>query len=223
MGPTTAPIFDKLPIPLKLTTMNGSFWPQNPPSIFHLPPSPEVDASWDRIADTHGFVLSKAEILKMGKDPTKLYRYPESYGYGPEAYMGILDVSHHLHCLNHLRRAAHGATTHKHAHSHSHSGQQVYFNPAILFPHEVYLDHCAYVLMEFITCHADVGVVTFNKVQGTPGPFADFNVLRKCRDFQALLDWKERNQVNVSEELWEEIFVTPEGIRELPAKGKSVL
>jgi hypothetical protein len=37
-----------------------------------------------------------------------------------------------------------------------------------------------------------------------------------------VLEWKEGRQVNVSDEEWKEILVTPEGIRELQRKGRTV-
>lgn len=122
----------------------------------------------------------------MGKDPAELYRFPESYGYGDQAYMGMLDVFHHLHCLNHLRRAA----NHQYYANLSSTSIAHTTTPSAKFPREVHLEHCTYILLQFIMCHADVGIITFNKVQGTPGPFADFNVEHKCRDFQSVLKWK---------------------------------
>lgn len=64
--------------------------------------------------------------------------------------------------------------------------------------------------------------MTFNKVKGTPGPFPDFSVEKKCRNFDDVLEWKERNQINVSDEEWKEILETPEGIRELDAEGRTL-
>ncbi|EAW06843.1 oxidase ustYa family protein [Aspergillus clavatus NRRL 1] len=235
--PLPAPLLDTLPLPLSTTTTNGSFWPQSPPSLFQLPPSPEVDAAWDRIADTHAFALTREQVRRLNKDPAELYRFPASYGLGDEAYMGLLDVFHQLHCLNHLRQAAHPEyyrQNHNHSHSHSNSHHGGSGSGSVgsgtagtgekrrsKFPYEVHLEHCTHILLQFVLCHADVGVITFNKVAGTPGPFADFNVDHVCRDFGAVLDWKEANQVNVTDEQWAEIFVTPEGIRELPAEGRS--
>lgn len=71
-------------------------------------------------------------------------------------------------------------------------------------------------------CHADLEIVTFNKVKGTLGPFPDFSVQQKCRNFGEVLEWKEGRQVNVSDEEWKEILVTPEGIRALQRKGRTV-
>lgn len=71
-------------------------------------------------------------------------------------------------------------------------------------------------------CHADLEMITFGKVRGTPGPFPDFGVQAKCRDWDTILKWKEENQVNVSDEEWEEIKVTPQGIGELDPVGRTL-
>lgn len=215
-----APILDKIPISLRETRTHGNFFADDPPSLFQLPPSPEVDAAWDRISDTHAVVLSREEILAMGRDPAEQWRFPEEYGYGDEAYMGLLDVFHHLHCLNALRQAAHPeyyfnkTQTHHSHHERSEPGQ-VHFTRG---GHDL---HCQYILLQFILCHADVGLVTFNKVEGVKGPMADFSIDHKCRDFGQIMDWKLQNQVNVSNEQWALINRDPEGIKELSGEGRS--
>ncbi|PLB46541.1 hypothetical protein P170DRAFT_438293 [Aspergillus steynii IBT 23096] len=214
-----SPILDKLPISLRETRTHGNFFADDPPSLFQLPPSPEVDAAWDRISDTHAIVLSRDEILNMGRDPAEQWRFPEEYGYGDDAYMGLLDVFHHLHCLNAMRQAAYPEyyfnRTHDHSHHERSTPGQVHFTRG---GHDL---HCQYILLQFILCHADVGMVTFNKVEGVTGPMADFSIDHKCRDFGAILDWKEENQVNVSDEEWALIQRAPEGIRELSGEGRA--
>ncbi|KAK1149663.1 hypothetical protein N8T08_005215 [Aspergillus melleus] len=115
-----SPILDKLPISLRETRTHGNFFADDPPSLFQLPPSPEVDAAWDRISDTHAIVLSRDEIVKIGRDPDEQWRFPPEYGYGDDAYMGLLDVFHHLHCLNAMRQAAYPEYYFNKTGSHSH-------------------------------------------------------------------------------------------------------
>jgi hypothetical protein len=211
---------DKLPISLKEIRTHGSFFAENPPSIFQLPPSPEVDEAWDRISDTHAIVLTREDVIKMGRDPAEQWRFPVEYGYGDEAYMGLLDVSHHLHCLNALRQAANPdyyfnqTQTHTHSKSRSEPGK-VHFTRG---GHDL---HCQYILLQFILCHADVGVITFNKVEGVRGPMADFSIDHKCRDHDQVIQWKLDHQVNVTDEQWALINRVPEGIRELSGEGRS--
>lgn len=159
----------------------------------------------------------------MGRDPDEQWRFPEEFGYGAEAYMGLLDVFHHLHCLNAMRQAAYPdyyfnrsqGQSHDNMHHERSASGKVHFTRG---GHDL---HCQYILLQFILCHADVGVVTFNKVDGVKGPMADFSIDHKCRDFESILDWKERNQVNVSNEQWAMINRVPEGIRELSGEGRA--
>jgi len=47
-----APVFDKVHIPLIKTKIDATLFPDpaNPNHIYRLPPSPEVDAAWERIS-----------------------------------------------------------------------------------------------------------------------------------------------------------------------------
>ncbi|THC98763.1 hypothetical protein EYZ11_001742 [Aspergillus tanneri] len=215
-----APILDKFPISLQEVQTHGAFFAEDPPSIFQLPPSPEVDAAWDRISDTHAIALTREEILKMGRDPAEHWRFPLEYGYGDDAYMGLLDVFHHLHCLNAMRQAAH--PEYYFDHNHTHAQLDARSQPGkVHFTRRGHDLHCQYILLQFILCHADVGVITFNKVEGVRGPMADFSIDHKCRDFDQILQWKLDHQVNVTDEQWALINRIPEGIRELPGEGRS--
>lgn len=215
-----SPILDKIPISLTEVRTHGSFFAEQPPSIFQMPPSPEVDEAWDRISDTHAITLTRQEVVSMGRDPAEQWRFPREYGYGDEAYMGLLDVSHHLHCLNALRQAAH--PDYYFNHTGSHMGSKSRSAPGkVHFTRGGHDLHCQYILLQFILCHADVGVITFNKVEGVRGPMADFSIDHKCRDHDSIIQWKLDHQVNVTDEQWALINRVPEGIRELSGEGRS--
>jgi hypothetical protein len=79
--------------------------------------------------------------------------------------------------------------------------------------------HCQYVLLQTLMCHADLDIITFNKVEGVEGPFADFSIQKKCRDFERVLEWQEANQIIVPESMGQE---TSPGIKEIPAVGNSL-
>ena len=49
------------------------------------------------------------------------------------------------------------------------------------------------MLLQTLMCHADLDMITSGKVRGAPGPFPDFSVEQKCRDFEEILRWKEEN------------------------------
>lgn len=48
-------------------------------------------------------------------------------------------------------------------------------------------------------CHADLDVVSYNWIRKNeddePAPDPDFNVVKMCRSFQAVVEWAEKNQV----------------------------
>jgi hypothetical protein len=81
----------------------------NPDHIYRLPPSPEVDAAWDRITDIGMYPISREDIVKIQKNPDISIIPPEFWGMGndehgePNYFMEI-DVFHQLHCLNALRK-----------------------------------------------------------------------------------------------------------------------
>jgi Mycotoxin biosynthesis protein UstYa len=211
----SAPIFGKLPISLTTRKSNGSFWPQNPPSVYQLPPSPEVDAAWSRLSDTHGIALTAFELESMGKKAIESWPYPRSYhipgrSANETTYLGLINVFHQIHCLDIFRKLAWP----------DYYGE--FWTHTSAFPFQEHVGHCQYMLLQTLMCHADLEIITFGKVRGTPGPFPDFSVVQKCRDFDGILKWKEDNQVNVADEEWKEIMVTPEEIVELEPEGRTL-
>lgn len=100
-----APVFDKINIRLHDEKVNGTFWPQNPPSMFQQRPSPAIDAAWDRIGNLFPIPLSASDIKESGKNSDQCFRYPpEVVGGRSDVYQGMLDVFHQIHCLDMFRR-----------------------------------------------------------------------------------------------------------------------
>ncbi|KAH8894376.1 hypothetical protein GQ53DRAFT_587025, partial [Thozetella sp. PMI_491] len=183
-----APVYDKIDISMHEVHFNNTFWVDAVPSIYQKRPSPEVDMAWGRISDTHGLRLTEEELIKMGKDPESVWPWPagtDGYQGAEPTYAGLIDVFHQTHCLDMLRRTAwpeyYGDL------------KAIYSN--MTFPFEDHLLHCQYLLLNVITCHADVEVATFHKIKGFKGPFVNFEMDRKCRSFSDILSWKEENQV----------------------------
>lgn len=58
-------------------------------------------------------------------------------------------------------------------------------------------DHCIENLRQDIMCHGDVAIVTYDWAEGIEDPFPNFNVLRRCRNFEKLLDWVDEHRVIV--------------------------
>lgn len=211
--------------------VNGTFWPQNPPSVYQQRPSPAVDAAWERVGNLFPVPLSAADIKKTGKDPEQCFRFPAGSVDGRnDVYMGMADVFHQIHCLDSFRRAFwseyYGNLREALVFSmYRLSGTYTnVFSPTSrfrdhAFPFDDHMLHCQYMLLQTLMCHADLEIITFNKVEGLRGPFADFSVQKKCRDFESILEWQEANQIILPDNMLQD---TSPGIKEIPAVGNSL-
>src|SRR3569833_851711 len=150
-------------------------------TIWRQPPSPEVDEAWDYIS-TEGFeiiTVSETDVVNSGKDPTISLKAPSSWGAGDDAYIAQVEVFHQIHCLIELRKAM--------------DYEYFYKSP----PDELHMSHkrhCIHLLLQSLMCSADVGNITHNWVRNENipepkiRPMPDFNVVKKCADFDGLLE-----------------------------------
>ena len=88
--------------------------------------------------------------------------------------MAQLNVHHQLHCLKSIRQA---------------------FYPEY-YPddgrHKLdHIDHCIDNLRMAIMCNADISLQTFDWVDNSPRPLANFKTEHECLDFEALDSWAE--------------------------------
>jgi hypothetical protein len=60
----------------------------------------------------------------------------------------------------------------------------------------IHLGHCTDILLQNLQCNANTEVLTLAWVEDRDIPWPDFSVNRKCRDFQALVDWQRSNAVD---------------------------
>ncbi|KJX97224.1 hypothetical protein TI39_contig523g00002 [Zymoseptoria brevis] len=186
---TRSPIFDRLDFQFEYKQMNATLLASPRDEIFRGEPSPEVDRAWNRIANTKPIALSKEELLVAGLDPSKTVKFPESYGLG-EAYAARIDVFHQLHCLDALRQQAY-----HNEHKHVRRGQQK-TTPKM---HDAHLSHCIYYLLQNIMCQASVDVYPHVWTDTLAQPYPDFNTVKKCRNFDAILGWQETNGLDEHE------------------------
>jgi Mycotoxin biosynthesis protein UstYa len=177
---------DRLDITTLPIKVNATLWGQVPPSIYRGKPGPEVDAAWQRVAAELPIPITGDEVKKLGKDPTSAVKFPESLGYGPDAYVAQIDVFHQIHCLDILRHEIHS---------------RYYFDRALgnrSAMQKTHLNHCIHVLLQNIICEANVDLVTYNWMEGLDSPFPDFDLTHQCRDFEAILDWHNEHMVESS-------------------------
>jgi hypothetical protein len=172
---------------MSLKKLNGTLLEPNPPTIYRQPPSPEVDEAWARIADLRPIAITKEDVVKLGKDPEEAVKWPLSFGFGPESYIGRVDVFHQIHCLDALRREAH--------YHYYYGDKWPDHNTSEL--HKVHLSHCIYILLQNLMCQSNVGVYTHIWVDASYNAFPDFSAYQQCRDFDAILAWQEKNSIDV--------------------------
>lgn len=180
-------MFNILDIPVTTKKMNATLL-DVPPSIFRGEPSPEVDAAWIKVSNTGAIPISKEDVIALGKSPGVAAKWPESFGFGSDAYIGRLDVFHQVHCLDAVRREAYF----EHYYGSKYPGG---YNTTSEM-HKLHLSHCIYLLLQNIMCSANVDVYTHFWIDTTLNMFPDFNINHKCRSFDAILDWQEKNAVD---------------------------
>jgi hypothetical protein len=185
----------------------GDLFASNPAPIYRLDPSPEVDAAWDRISGATGIPITNDELVKLGRDPNVVARFPEAWGYSEQkdgTIIAQIDVFHQIHCLNYLRREGQCIST-------SFSSEAAfkpvlttntvhhdyyYANQTRTPMRNVHASHCVYTLLQNIQCQVDLDVVTYNWIGEEHRPFQDFNTMKQCRDFEAVLAWQRAHEVD---------------------------
>lgn len=183
-----APIFDQIEIPLITKKMNATLLEPDPLPIYRRPPSPEVDAAWNRLANIKPIVISRSDVIQLGRDPTVAAKWPESFGFGSDAYIGRIDVFHQIHCLDWLRREANFD---------HYYGRKWPPGTTASDMHRTHVSHCIYLLLQNLMCNANVDIYTHYWADAQLNAFPDFSVNHKCRDFDAILEWQEDNSIDV--------------------------
>ncbi|PYH46214.1 oxidase ustYa family protein [Aspergillus saccharolyticus JOP 1030-1] len=185
-----SPIFDQLEIPLIRKKMNATLLEPEPLPIYRQPPSPEVDEAWNRLANIKPIAISRDDVVKLGRDPEQAAKWPASFGFGSDAYIGRLDVFHQIHCLDWLRREAYFD---------HYYGKKWPPGTRPSDMHRTHISHCIYLLLQNLMCNANVDIYTHYWADAQLNAFPDFSVNHQCRDFDAILRWQEENSVDVDE------------------------
>ncbi|OAX44326.1 hypothetical protein K503DRAFT_765137 [Rhizopogon vinicolor AM-OR11-026] len=151
-------------------------------SIYRGPPSPEINAAWDRIAgDARPVRMTLDQLLRIREKPSpSMARYRDEDG---GAYIATVEVIHQLQCIDKLRRLSWRGKVHNDDASEAFQRSDI--------------DQCIELLRQNIMCHSDVTMITYDWVEGRKDPFPNFNVLHQCRDFEKVLDWVDEHYVFV--------------------------
>jgi hypothetical protein len=172
-------------------------------SVYRQKPSMEVDKAWDRITDIGVLIVSSEEVVRMGKDPSLTVKAPESWGYGSDAHLAHLDGIHLIHCLDAMRRGLHFNFG--------------YYNPSgnVSKVYLSHMSHCIDSLRHHLMCQPSVELITYNWVERQEHPFPDFDISRKCWNFDSLMEWQEKNRVKDIANKWDELKM-PSNYQMLP-------
>ncbi|KAH8889431.1 hypothetical protein GQ53DRAFT_869817 [Thozetella sp. PMI_491] len=140
-----------------------------PPSVYRQSPSSDVDAAWEYIhKNGRIFLITEDEVRRLGKDPEIAVAAPEKWQHGEERYFAMTQAQHDLHCLNMVRKAMY---------------PDAYFDGAMEWPVEQHFLHCLHSLVQSLQCKASVDVYLASWVEGQDFPVVDFNVSRKCLNY----------------------------------------
>lgn len=188
-----------------VSTVNGTFFTPENPSIARQKDSPELTAAWDDLNHMRTHVITKQDVIKMGKDPETVARFDNDYwGLGDDAYMAQMDVFHKLHCLDLLRKAAY-------ADFHS-----LTLTPLEMEQRSTHLGHCMDILYQDLTCNANTELFTLVWMEGQKYPYPGFNIHRQCKDMNVLTQWRNEHAVDTSEDKWKNMR-RPASAQQIPA------
>lgn len=178
-----SPVIPEVGIEYHQEQFNGSFLNEN---IYRQEASPEVDAAWEALGVNYRSLRVPAEeAQKSGLAPDQV-KINEKYGGG---YPANVEGLHHLHCLNLLRQSLYYNYDYYHE-----QGQGAFVNEDYIVRRHV--SHCLDIIRQQLMCSVDIGVLGQVWVHPeNPEPFVDFNTQHKCRNFEAIRQWAERNQL----------------------------
>lgn len=178
-----APVAGKVDLPLSLVTFNGTFLDEHdPPNPLRLLPSAEADQAWNAVSEGQWISMSHEEVTKLGKDPSVLVHAPEEWGLGSDRFIGMMDLTHQLHCINQLRKAAFP----------EHYKHEMNRKPEFYAQHTM---HCVYMLYQNAMCAGSTEVITYNWLEGQRFPDPDFSINKVCRNGETLLQFQREHMV----------------------------
>ncbi|MCJ1381172.1 hypothetical protein MMC17_004281 [Xylographa soralifera] len=177
-----SPVLKEMDPKWKYVKFNGTLGHQ---TEYTGDPSPEVDAVWEKWAHVKYASIPEENFKKLHQPDMESARLTPEYGGG---YIGFLEVSHHLHCLNLLRMGVHQ----DYYMQEEHKPEIFRDRPWTIHLH---FQHCIEMLRQNIMCNADVGIIPHHWIKQSPDPFANFNTWHKCRDIGTVERWIEEHAI----------------------------
>jgi hypothetical protein len=144
--------------------------------------------------------IPKHDISKLDMPDTSLkVNHPVT---GEEGYRVGMEVFHHLHCLNLLRRVTYkdyyeplgGEFGHGPEALQAHTGTYIPDLASLMSRLNIiwltnFIDHCIEVLRQNIQCNADIGLFTFYMIPDDPLAWPELNSKHVCRNFDKVRRW----------------------------------
>ncbi|KAL2826724.1 hypothetical protein BJY01DRAFT_262277 [Aspergillus pseudoustus] len=178
-----SPVLGNMPIKYHTQRFNGSLLKEN---IFRQDAGPEVDAAWESLGANYRAIRVSAHAALRSGIALDQVQIRERYGGG---YPANIEGLHHLHCLNLLRQSLY----YNYAYYHS-QGKGAFKNEDSIVRKHV--SHCLDILRQQLMCTVDTGVLGQVWLYPEhPTPFVDFNTEHRCRNFEEIRAWAERNQL----------------------------
>ncbi|KAH0499833.1 hypothetical protein TgHK011_006999 [Trichoderma gracile] len=180
---TYSPLLDRLTVHMRDVQLRSALLNEHntPPSIHRQQPSLDVDAAWTYL--THGgrnFLITADEVRKLGKDPERAAYIADAKANGDEKYFAWIQGSHDIHCLDNIRRFM----------FRDHYYGEELRDPII----EAHFLHCLQTLLLSLQCKYSTDVYLAAWVEDRDAPVIDFNITRRCVDYDDYLHWEPSSQ-----------------------------
>ncbi|OJJ45071.1 hypothetical protein ASPZODRAFT_70555 [Penicilliopsis zonata CBS 506.65] len=178
-----SPLLKDVDIEYTVQRFNGSLLKEN---IFRQQASPEVDAAWEALGVNYRSIRVPPDQAGKAGLANDQVQINEKYGGG---YPANVEGLHQLHCLNLLRQTLHWNYDYYHA-----LGQGAFQNDDTIV--QRHTTHCLDIIRQQLMCTVDIGVLGQVWISPDhPTPFVDFNTQHVCRNFDAVREWAEMNQL----------------------------
>lgn len=175
--------------------VNASLFPASqPPEFWRQNPNPQLDQAWVDLVQTPVFLVSEEDVHKMGRDPSKAVKVPETYHIakeGPPMYFAQLYGQHALHCLDVLRKFAYFPYYY---------GDKYNSTEEMPIYQQNHLNHCTEVLRQDLMCSVSTDVVLYMWEEGDDNPQPNFSIEKVCRSYDHVRGWLDHSTVHLTEE-----------------------
>ncbi|KAI1456424.1 hypothetical protein F4805DRAFT_432819 [Annulohypoxylon moriforme] len=185
---TYSTVMEEIPNELHEVRFNGTLGKNSEFTGHWGDPNEAMDRAWNKWGFVKYASFSREEFEAMGMDLEGSARFTEEYGGG--GYIGFLEISHQMHCLNVIRQSLHR--------DYYERPENIIWadwlndNPVTI---KVHINHCFEMFRQLIMCNGDVGVIPHHWVKDIQDPYADFNRVHKCRNLDSIDEWISKHEV----------------------------